>query len=177
MKRKEDSLERFIGDHRGRFDDERPSLKVWADIDRALSRKEKGRFNLWRWSVAASVLLLIGIALGVILAPRFHQYQSLMALEQSEEFNGMQKYYNGEVEALFIRLGGDQQVDEVKVELSNIDQQINDLKVELSTAPKKSRELVMEAIISLYEAKVELLEKALDRKKELIETKNEGLQI
>lgn len=60
-------LEQFIKDHREEFDSEEPALKVWDDVRQQLepgAKQEKEtpviRFNFFRWSAAAAVVLLLG---------------------------------------------------------------------------------------------------------------------
>ncbi|MBK8505552.1 MAG: hypothetical protein IPL46_27155 [Saprospiraceae bacterium] len=90
-----DKLEKFVLDHREAFDEDRPSFKVWADIEKQIKSKKVKNRNIWIWSLAASFLLITGIALGILFYPRIYEYQQLHALSQSEEFNGMQVYFDG----------------------------------------------------------------------------------
>jgi hypothetical protein len=60
-----DQLEQFINDHREEFDADEPSKKIWDNIQKKLEPEIKQearvvRFNPARWSVAASVILLLG---------------------------------------------------------------------------------------------------------------------
>ena len=170
-----DRLEKFVSNHREAFDDERPSFKVWADIEKQLKQKDKTKKGLWFWSIAASMLLLVGMFLGILVYPKIYEYQQLQALNQSEEFDGMSGYFDGEIEALFVQLKGDVQSEGLKAELNVIDQQIQKLKVDLIHAPKNSKEIIFQAIIESYETKVKLLETAIERKKEIKELNN-GIQ-
>ena len=171
-----DRLEKFIVEHRDAFDDERPSLKVWADIERQLKKQSKmSDSRLWIWSVAASILLILGMFLGMLAYPKLYEYQQLQVFNQSEDFNGMEGYFNDEVEALFMQLKGDAQAKSIEDELSKIDNQIERLKIELIHSPKKSKEILFQAIIESFEAKVNLLETAIKRKKE-VKNLNNGIQ-
>lgn len=172
--KKKDRLEQFIVDHREAFDDERPSFKVWADIEKQLKKQNKPTARQWWiWSVAASFLLIAGMAAGILIYPKFYEYQQLQVLNQSEEFNGTEKYFEREVDALFVQLKGDEQALGLEEELKKIDGQIDKLKVELIRAPKNSREILLQAIIESFETKVNLLETAINRKKEVKNLKNE----
>ncbi|MBS1599836.1 MAG: hypothetical protein JST75_16540 [Bacteroidetes bacterium] len=58
-------LEQFIKDHREEFDSEEPALKVWDDVHQKLDPRTKQetpviRFNFFRWSAAAAVVILLG---------------------------------------------------------------------------------------------------------------------
>jgi hypothetical protein len=60
-------LEQFIRDHREEFDSDEPARKVWDNIQNQLdpSKEKKGkivRFNFYRWSAAAGVVIFIAVA-------------------------------------------------------------------------------------------------------------------
>lgn len=55
-----DSLEKFVRDHRGDFDDEVPSPEVWSRIEQTLPAAEKRRIQpVVYWSAAAAVALIL----------------------------------------------------------------------------------------------------------------------
>lgn len=63
-------LEKFIGDNRKEFDDEVPSAAVWQNIAAGLAEKQQKKFlltPLYKWSIAASILLTAGIAIFLML--------------------------------------------------------------------------------------------------------------
>lgn len=59
-------LEHFIRDHRDEFDDEQPSPRVWADLQKdlglapAVNKSKVVTMKILRWSVAAAILVLAG---------------------------------------------------------------------------------------------------------------------
>jgi hypothetical protein len=58
-------LEQFIKDHRDEFDSEEPAHKVWDDVRQQIEPVTKQetpvvRFNFFRWSAAAAVVVLLG---------------------------------------------------------------------------------------------------------------------
>ena len=58
-------LEQFIKDHREEFDADEPAPKVWDDVRQQLEPGTKQetpviRFNFFRWSAAAAVVILLG---------------------------------------------------------------------------------------------------------------------
>jgi len=60
-----DQLEQFINDHREEFDADEPSKKIWDNIQKKIEPEIKQeakvvRLNPARWSIAASVVLLLG---------------------------------------------------------------------------------------------------------------------
>lgn len=168
-----DRIEKFILENREAFDEERPSFKVWADIEKDLQRSKNRKKDLWFWSAAASVLIVIGMLLGMLVYPRVYEYRQLQALNESEEFGGMADYFDGEIETLFVQLRGDEQAQSLQMELATIDQQIKKLKLDLIHAPKNSRDIIFQAIIESYETKINLLETAVNLKKEIKKLNNE----
>jgi hypothetical protein len=168
-----DKLEKFILQNREEFDQERPSFKVWADIERRLQEKKKGRSVRWLWSVAAGVLLLVGMGIGLMVYPKIYEYQELQAYSQAKDLQGVEHYFDHEVDALLVELSGDPQVINLTLELQLIDKQIVTLKDDLAQAPKKSKEKIYEAIIASFEAKIELLQTAVNREKGIKITQDE----
>jgi len=60
-------LEQFIKDHREEFDSDEPALKVWDQVKQQIEPGDKQeketpvvRFNFFRWSAAAAVVILLG---------------------------------------------------------------------------------------------------------------------
>ena len=168
-----DRLERFILQNRENFDQERPSLKVWADIEGSLQKNKNVRPLRWLWSIAATVLLLLGMGIGLMVYPKIYEYQELQAYKQSKDLEGVEHYFKGEVDALLIALSGNPQVSSLTLELRQIDTQIATLKDDLAQTPKKSKEKIYEAIIASFEAKIELLQTAVSREKEIKIIKDE----
>jgi hypothetical protein len=168
-----DKLEKFILQNRDDFDQERPSFKVWADIEGSLQKNRNVRPLRWLWSTAAAVLLLLGMGIGLMVYPKIYEYQELQAYNQSKDLEGVEHYFNGEVDALLVELSGDPQVNNLTLELRRIDTQIATLKEDLAQAPKKSKEKIYEAIIATFEAKIELLQTAVSREKEIKIIKDE----
>ncbi len=158
----EEQLEDFIRSHREDFDNDRPSLKVWANIEKALPSPEKKRHRLrWLRSIAATVLLLVGVGLGLVLNPILEERKALQAFNKSQDYSEMKAYFDQEISTRFASLSSSVRAD-LATELTQIDQNIEDLKQELIRAPRSTREILMEAIIASYESKIEILERALN---------------
>lgn len=65
-------LEQFIKDHREDFDDERPSPKVWDNIENEVIPEKKisatvVKINFMRWSAAAAAVILVALAAWMML--------------------------------------------------------------------------------------------------------------
>ncbi len=158
-----DDLERFINEQRDAFDTDRPSLKVWAQIEKSLDRTPRKRFrSIWIRSVAAAILVLVGVSIGMMVYPSIQEYRHLQVLNNSEEINGLETYFQQELDARFVELSDGWQSADQQEEYHTLEQNIMELKKELIKAPKHSREMIMQAIIASYEAKIALLEKAIE---------------
>ncbi len=165
----EDSFEEFIMKNRADFDSERPSLQIWGKIDKALSSSEKRKGRIfWLRSIAAACLLLIGIGLGYMIYPTIQENKALQAFNESEDFSEMRSFFDQEIQTRFTSLENSARID-LEEDLSLIDQNIDRLKLELIRGPKASKEVLMEAIISSFEAKIDILERALNRANPTIE--------
>ena len=159
------NLESFIKENRPKFDSERPSLKVWANIERGLirdRRKLRSRKFVWR-SVAASLLLLIGVGLGLMIYPRILERQALQAIHESTELNEMEIFFGQEVNVRLAALSTETMDEEIMTSLRETDREIKKLKLDIIYAPKSSREEILAAIIAAYETKIYILQTALER--------------
>ena len=160
----EPRLEAFIKKYREEFDDDRPSLKAWTNIERALDRRQKKsaqRKFLWLGMVA-SLLLLVGMTLGILLYPKLQEQYALQEIEETTELNEMEAFFHGEVQAHLAALKHTSLDSEISQSLSDIDEEINRLKLDLIYAPKSGHEQVLAAIIAAYESKIYILETALE---------------
>lgn len=156
-----DKLEKFIRENREGFDREMPSLKVWADIDRALEARQTRRVSLWkplRAVAAVAALLIIGAGAGVLL------FRSDAALPP--EIAEMEQFYNQQVEQKMAQLARYETSGEVEADLNQIDGLIAELQEELASAPKGQEEQIIEAMIRNYQTKLEILERVLERIRE-----------
>ncbi len=170
-------LEEFIERHRADFDSERPSLKVWAEIERKLSAQPNHHLSRklrWRISAAAIIILLIGIGLGIFIYPQIQQKWALQAINDSTELNEMEYFFAREVETKLTALTAASIKNEVMESLNEIDREIQKLKLDLIYAPKSSREEIMTAIIASYETKIHILQTALERSNPINISENEA---
>jgi len=173
MKEK-DKLEKFILQNREAFESELPPALEWSQIEGLGTINKPLRRMYWiRYVAAAAVVLLLGVAIGIMSYPTVYQYQQVQVLNDSEEFKGMETYFNREVSALLTKMENSTERRDLEEELRKIDSEIENLKVELVNAPKRSKEVILEAIIVSFEAKVELMETALNRTEEVKKIKDE----
>ncbi len=161
------NLEDFIRRHRSELDHEEPDAAVWARIDSDLtgSNRVAVRMRLWpRLAVAASIALVTGLAAGYAAYPAWDTYRQGQALADLGDYREVSRYFDDQVSARFARLPAAMQEGTVGEELKALDHELAQMRIDLLRAPKDAREWVMAAIISIYEAKVSVLESALQNK-------------
>ena len=167
-------LEKFILDNRDAFDDARPSLKLWAEIEKDLAGSSPaalprplGARRPW-YQVAAAVLVLLTVG-GVGGAYLNGQYQSPTATTQAmieriaPEFSEMERYYNERIRENYARLTSHTQDPEIDADLRQIDQAMTELREELADAPAGREELIVQQLIDSYRLKLQILERILER--------------
>ena len=163
---KNDNLERFIRDHREEFDDAIPSLSVWAGIDRSLDRKQGLRYRLHLLKVAASVTLLLvaGAMIGSYLTAWQAGLSASAKIEDiAPEFVEMERYYQQQISEKVQTLAAYSEEPSVMRDLDQVDLVVEELKSELKNAPEGSEEQIIANLILSYQAKLEILERVLNR--------------
>lgn len=167
-----DKLEKFILQNRDAFDDDVPSLKVWAAIDQALEEKPAKRVTLrhsLRIAAAVVFLLMAGAAAGLYLSNHFQTTPASLA-ELAPEFAELEQYYTSQVDLRMRELVQYRHAHAVQSDLEQLDQVAAELRVELANAPKGSEEQIINAMIYNYKAKLEILERVLQK----IQSTNQG---
>lgn len=163
----QDNLEQFIQANRDAFDDARPSLKVWADIDRALEHKKPQSFHLRRilQSAAAVLLLLLaGALIGHQLSRGPQETTTAETLARiSPELAELEAHYNQQIEQKIARLANYPQKETVKADLAQIDETMDELRNEIVKAPAGMEEEIVRNLLRSYQLKVQILERVLER--------------
>lgn len=163
---KQDPLEAFISRHRDRFDDESPSPDVWDGIvDQTEIRSTPVRRIGVGWirAVAAALLLLVGMGLGIFIMKNTMQVGQPFA-DQSG-LGELEEYYYNEVNQLFVQLASNPNYEAIRDEMTRIDEEIDLLKTDLEAVPLQSKESVLQSIISAYENKIMMLETIMEHSK------------
>jgi len=164
FKLKMDQLEKFIHKNRPAFDSEIPNLKVWANIDRQLGRQSKPRV-VWmrrvRAAAAIAVLLVAACAIGFKMGSDSVEAKSLA--DVSPEYAEMEDYFKEQVNEKMAQLVSYKQDDFVRVDIQEMDSVYEELKLELEKAPAGSEQQVIQAMISNYQTKIDILEQVLEK--------------
>lgn len=159
-----DNLEKFILDNREAFDDARPSLEAWARIDKHLEQRPNRRI-VWmkRLRIAATVALLLtaGGVIGAYLANASQEVKSLADI--SPEHAEMERYFKSQVQEKMTRLASYQQDTYVKPDIQELDELYQQLQSELENAPEGAEEQIIQAMITNYQTKIDILEQVLEK--------------
>lgn len=161
-----DNFEKNIRENKAEFDDHKADkAKMWAAIAGKLKTEEPKVIPLWRspmMKIAASIVLILGLA-GIIGVTVFGsgasetQYASKELLDIDMHYKGLVSYQ--------VQLVKDNQnlSEDDKAEflsfMDELDEEYEQLRVEMQK--NLDNELVLEAIVSNYKQRIELIEKLL----------------
>lgn len=163
-----EKLEKYIVDNREDFDCAVPSLKVWAAIDKTLEEQQSGkRVQMWRYlraAAAAVILLMAGGIGGAYLNGNFNQNQGAIA-QLAPEHADLEKYYTEQVEQKTKQLVSLKHEGYVRVkeDLKKLDDTFAELMQEYQKLPPGSGDLVIQAMLENYQAKLDILERVLEK--------------
>jgi hypothetical protein len=164
-------LEKFIEDNRGDLDDRTPSGKVWENVEASLNGKKEKKFIVtlfFKWSIAASVLLMAGTGVYFLLnknktaekentvsvirteipdaPPEMNQFAVLIGMKREEL-----KTLGLEQPELYRKFATD---------ITQLDSSYKSLKDQLSVTP--NREMLIEAMIQNLQLQLNVLNQQLN---------------
>ena len=167
-------LEQFIQNNREAFDDARPSLKLWAEIEKELGGQEtaspsanihplRSRRPWYQIAASVAILLSVGAFGGAYLTKQSHQPTAQALIEQfAPEFGEMEAYYNQRIQEDYARLTSYTQDPEIDADLAQVDQAMEELRAELENAPPGREEQIVQQLIESYRLKLQILERILE---------------
>ncbi len=159
-----DNLENFIIERRNAFDDKEPPKMAWKKIQKELQKDNKipRRISLWNITkIAAAVVLLVGS--GFVFGRQSSSSAHLAEVEQNyPEFLEAKSYYEFEVNEKLAQLASYSYDASLEDDMSQLDAFMKELKAELEEAPKGTEEQIINAMISNYQTKLDILEKVLE---------------
>lgn len=165
-----DALEKFIQQNREDMDCAVPDLKVWAAIDRNLSENApaakpapriKPLSYRLRAAAAVALLLLAGGIGGSYLSNQSAVADSLGDI--SPEYAEAEYFFNQQVKEKTAQLAAYNQMETVRPDLEQLDAVFAELAEELKNVPKGSEEQIINAMIKNYQAKVDILNRVLEK--------------
>ena len=168
-------LEKFIQDNRDAFDDARPSLKLWAEIEKELGQDEdlapaanihplRSRRPWYQIAASVVILLSVGAFGGAYLTQQNNQPTAQELIEEfAPEFGEMEVYYNQRIQENYARLTTYTQDPEIDADLARVDQAMQELRSELENAPPGREEQIVQQLIESYRLKLDILERILEQ--------------
>ncbi len=178
-----DKLEKFIIDHREDFQTHTAPDHIWLNIakqldDDQLPTKRKSPFLYFISGIAASMILVVTAIFG------FHVYQLNTNKNYKNEITMMREFQQKESD--YVRLVNSKlasinegSVDQsLEYDMLQLDAIYQELKAELMSSQSDNLELIISALISNYETKLEILKTMEEKQTETINAKeNESLNI
>ncbi|WP_034042385.1 hypothetical protein [Wocania ichthyoenteri] len=164
-----DELRKYTAKHEGKFDDydldEVDKLRLWSDIVSELPEAPKKVIPLWSkpaFRVAASVLLLLGCTLFFYISGHINTEHQIANEELYEIDNHYKLLVNNQIDLIKnnANLSKEDQDDFLSL-IDDLDNEYKKLKEELKLGI--NNEKIIEAIISNYRKKIQLMEDLLKR--------------
>ena len=166
---KKNNLESFIKENRDAFDLHEPRPELWYKIDKSISSKKGGRmFKMNFLGIAASVVLLLGLGIGVGITSIINSDDNQFYTQSSEigDFPEVEKYYLTQIENKTGELQDLGLENSVQQNLEQLDQIYTELKAEFLNADGKNKEMIVDAMIKNYQTKIDILELIIGRSKQ-----------
>ncbi len=159
----EDNLEKFIKNHRAQLDKLSPPLDLWSRIDHKLLKESTTTRSIdyKTLMIAASMIIImgVGVIMGLMINQNIAHSNSAMAdIQDAEEFYTQRvsnKLY--ELKAMGVNK------EEFREDLDQLDEVYIELKAELEGLPSGNSEIVLQALLQNYKAKILLLERIQSR--------------
>lgn len=168
-------LEKFIDDNRGQMDDSNFPYKVWENIEAAIDKKKKKAFVLapmFKWSIAASVLILVGLG-GYLIAKQNKNADNGGVVMDTEpyEVSPIAKTIALKQEELKT-LSQDQPelYEKFTTDINQLDSSYKALKTQLKTTP--NREELIQAMIQNLQLQLDVLNQQLNIIHQIKDSKN-----
>ena len=161
-----DNFEKHIRENRAAFDDHKADrAKLWANIEAKLDPPRPKVVPLWRspiFKVAASVLIVLGISslIGITFLGNSANEDTFV----SKELQDIDMHYQGLVSYQVQLVQKNENLSDAdKAEflsfMDDLDKEYDQLKLEMQN--NLDNELVLEAIVSNYRKRIELIENLL----------------
>ena len=165
----EDELKKYTTENQGKFDDynldEVDRLRLWSDIVSELPENPKKVIPLWKnpaFKVAASIVLLFGCTLFFFMKNTGTVEQQIVNEELYDIDNHYKLLVNNQIDLIRnnTHLSKEDQEDFLSL-VDDLDNEYEKLKEELKLGVNNER--IIEAIISNYRKKIQLMEDLLQR--------------
>ncbi len=161
-----DQLEKFIRENRTAFDTEVPSLRVWANINKQIDKRPQPKI-IWmrrlRSIAAIAILAVTACVIGFKMGTASAEARSLADI--SPEHAEMERFFNKQIEEKMVKLASYEQDGFVKADFQELDVIYEELQQELEKIPAGTinEDRVIQAMISNYQTKIDILEQVLEK--------------
>lgn len=165
-----DNFEKHIRENRVLFDEHKADRnKLWANIEAKLDEPKPRVISLWKspmLRIAASILILLGVAGIIGLSHLDNGGSNEQASFVSKELQDIDMHYQSLVSYQVQLVQKNQKLSEAdKAEflsfMDDLDKEYEQLRLELRN--NMDNEIVLQAIISNYKKRIELIEKLLQQ--------------
>ena len=173
-----DKLEKYIDENRDSFDSASPSSHLWNTINERLDSKKveskhqpKMMWMITRMAAAFAVVLASGVVIGYYV----NSSQSNVASNDPifQDYIDVEKKYVKDINHKMNALSVHDVDPNVNKDLMQLDEVYEDLKKELYQGHSINNDKIIEALLTNYQEKVEILEKVLSR----VQNSNEDIQL
>lgn len=173
-----DELEKYIKDHREHFDNAKPSDDLWHNINGRIEtvrpkpqHKSKVIWMITKFAAAFAVVLASGVVIGYYLNSSRSNAASNDPIFQ--EYIDVEKKYVKDINHKMNALSVHDVDPQVNRDLMQLDEVYEELKKELYQGQAINNDKIIEALLTNYQEKVEILEKVLSR----VQTASDDLQL
>ncbi|MFN0214215.1 MAG: hypothetical protein ACKVT2_08160 [Saprospiraceae bacterium] len=163
-------IEAFIHINREALDAESPRGQAWENIASSLPKPRAIKVHMgWQRSfmrIAASLaFLIVGLGGGILYERQTGSSAEMAMSEVSDEYRELEQFYQRGItvnQEKLAKFTGSQPI-EVGKDLKQLDEIMEQLRQELAAVPAGNREQVVRAMIINYKAKMDILQRVLER--------------
>ncbi len=173
-----DKLEKYISENKESFDSAVPSDGLWDKINKQIDTKEEEPQRqsklLWMITKMAAAFAVV-LASGVVIGYYINDNQSMSASNDPvfQDYIDIEKKYVKDINHKMNALSVHDVDPQVNRDLMQLDEVYEELKKELYQGQAINNDKIIEALLTTYQEKVEILEKVLSR----VERSSEDIQL
>ncbi len=166
---KEEDLEKYIRGHKEEFDTDLPPPTVWINIEKELKKYSAPKPKIYPikkpsivriLQVAAMFIVVIGA--GLLIGVKINKKKQY-STTQFQDLVDAEKYYSKKITKIWMAISENKIEDKnsIKEDLIALDAVHDELRNGLLASPNSNTELIVNAMLKNYNAKIEILETVL----------------
>jgi hypothetical protein len=171
-----DKLEKYIREHRDKWDDLRAPQSAWNKIEQGLDRSSNEGMRKTKWSRFILILISIVVVIGLVytLNKSFepNDPQEILQFAEVPDFLETEQYYKSSIDVNLVILKNISADATLLDDLSQLDENERELRAEYQSSQGAYREEILQALILNHQTKLGLLQRVLDELKN-IENEND----